>query len=116
MPAVYDFWTGRDGRGYLVMEFKDGEVLQRKWRKLSDPQKTSVFRILASYVEELRALHHRDGSVLYQERLFSTLLSHEVPRVDHFLMSADSTTGASPHFPVGERSIYHCRAIAAVAS
>jgi aminoglycoside phosphotransferase len=57
VPAIYDFWTGRDGRGYLVMEYKNGEVLQRKWCKLSDPQKTSVLRTLASYVEELRALH-----------------------------------------------------------
>ncbi|KAF8163398.1 kinase-like domain-containing protein [Crassisporium funariophilum] len=57
VPAVYDCWTGRDGQGYLVMEFKDGEVLQRQWRKLSEPQKMSVLRTLVSYVEELRALH-----------------------------------------------------------
>ncbi|KAF8065004.1 kinase-like domain-containing protein [Lyophyllum atratum] len=56
VPAVYDFWTGDDGQGYLVLEYKDGEVLQRRWRHLSVDQKMSVIHTLARYVEELRAL------------------------------------------------------------
>lgn len=56
VPTVYDVWTGRDGQGYLAMEYKEGEVIQRRWRGLSHSQKTSVMCALSSYVEQLRAL------------------------------------------------------------
>ena len=57
MPAVYDFWTGRDGQGYIVMEYKDGQVLQRKWHTTSPTLRRCLYcSDLEFYVKELRAL------------------------------------------------------------
>lgn len=56
VPAVYDFWTGCDGMGYLVMEYKRGESLQRKWRHLSDEQKKHVLHVTKDFIAQLRAI------------------------------------------------------------
>ncbi|EGO05382.1 hypothetical protein SERLA73DRAFT_129315 [Serpula lacrymans var. lacrymans S7.3] len=56
VPAIYDFWEEGDGNAYLVMEYKEGEILQRKWRQLSPDQKMTVMRTLRRFVEELRVI------------------------------------------------------------
>ena len=62
IPATYDFWTGYDGLGYLVMEYKEGEVLQRKWRFLSDEQKWHVLHVVKGYIAQLRAIQQPSPS------------------------------------------------------
>lgn len=62
VPAIYDFWTGSDGVGNLVMEYKEGEVLQRKWRFLSGEQKQHVLHVVKGYVAQLRAIQQPSPS------------------------------------------------------
>jgi aminoglycoside phosphotransferase (APT) family kinase protein len=56
VPEVYDFWIDKQGQGNLMMEFVEGEKLQRKWRHLSPKQKLTIMRTLRRYIDELRAL------------------------------------------------------------
>ncbi|KIM86169.1 hypothetical protein PILCRDRAFT_41172, partial [Piloderma croceum F 1598] len=56
VPAVYDFWVEDDGRACLIMEYKDGEMLQRQWRHLSMDQKMTVMRVLRGFLDELHNL------------------------------------------------------------
>lgn len=56
VPIIYDMWTQDDGNAVLVMEFMEGELLQRKWPSLSIRQKRSVMHTLRQFIEELRAL------------------------------------------------------------
>ncbi|KAI0351280.1 kinase-like protein [Trametes cingulata] len=55
VPRLRYYWE-EDNEGYLIMNFVDGEILQRVWRKLTDGQRLSVMRRLAGFVEELRSL------------------------------------------------------------
>ncbi|KAI8974758.1 kinase-like domain-containing protein [Trametes punicea] len=55
VPRVRWYWE-ENGRGNLVMDYVEGEQLQRVWRKLSDAQRLSVMRKIARFVDELRAI------------------------------------------------------------
>ncbi|KAG5642687.1 hypothetical protein DXG03_002345 [Asterophora parasitica] len=53
--AVYDVWNkGEDG--YLAMEFKQGQSLQRIWSTLSQDQQRSVLRTLKGCIDQLRSI------------------------------------------------------------
>jgi hypothetical protein len=56
VSAIYDFWVEYDGRACLMMEYKDGETLQRHWRHLSMDQKMEVMCVLRGILDELHNL------------------------------------------------------------
>ncbi|KAI0351279.1 kinase-like protein [Trametes cingulata] len=55
VPRLRYYWE-EDNDGYLIMEYVEGEILQRVWRNLTDAQRLSVMRRLAGFVDELRSL------------------------------------------------------------
>ncbi|KAI0333963.1 kinase-like protein [Cubamyces sp. BRFM 1775] len=55
VPRVHHYWEEGE-RGSLVMDYIEGIQLQRAWRDMSAPQRLSVMRRIAGYVEQLRAI------------------------------------------------------------
>ncbi|KAI0364573.1 kinase-like protein [Pilatotrama ljubarskyi] len=55
VPRLRYHWE-EDEEGYLIMDYVEGEILQRVWRSLTDAQRLSVMRRLAGFVGELRSL------------------------------------------------------------
>ncbi|KAL7285153.1 hypothetical protein ACG7TL_000245 [Trametes sanguinea] len=55
VPRVHSCWS--DGsQGSVVMDYIEGEVLQRVWRNISDAQRLTVMRKIAAFVDQLRAI------------------------------------------------------------
>ncbi|KAI0658436.1 kinase-like domain-containing protein [Cubamyces menziesii] len=55
VPRVRCYWE-EDGKGTLIMDYIEGVPLRRAWRDLSIPQRLSVMRRIAGFVEQLRAI------------------------------------------------------------
>lgn len=56
VPKIYDVWASDDKFGYLVMEYIEGDRLDKQWRSLTHDQKVTVMRTLRGYVDQLHAV------------------------------------------------------------
>ncbi|OSC99530.1 kinase-like protein [Trametes coccinea BRFM310] len=55
VPRVHCYWIDGD-EGSVVMDYMEGEMLQRVWRRISDAQRLTVMRKIATFVDQLRAI------------------------------------------------------------
>ncbi|KAI0740097.1 kinase-like domain-containing protein [Earliella scabrosa] len=55
IPRLRMYWE--EGTiGSLIIDYAEGETLQRAWKRLSDEQRSSVMRKVAGFVQELRSI------------------------------------------------------------
>ncbi|KAJ3769863.1 kinase-like domain-containing protein [Lentinula raphanica] len=70
IPRIYDVFPSRDNQeSYMVSEYIPGDMLQRRWRFLSDTQKHSLMSQVKAIVAELRSI--RPPSPSPQQRIES---------------------------------------------
>ncbi|KAJ3006767.1 hypothetical protein NUW54_g3813 [Trametes sanguinea] len=55
VPRIHCYWFDGD-QGSVVIDYMEGEMLQRVWRSISEAQRLTVMRKIATFVDELRAI------------------------------------------------------------
>jgi serine/threonine protein kinase len=58
VPRILDAGRREDGTGHvcILMEYVEGETLEKAWKTLDAPQKAGIIAQLRSYVDQLRAI------------------------------------------------------------
>ncbi|KAJ3718681.1 kinase-like domain-containing protein [Lentinula raphanica] len=56
IPRIYDLFTSKDNRTYMISEYIHGDMLQRRWHFLSPTQKHSLMLQVQKMVAEMRSI------------------------------------------------------------
>jgi hypothetical protein len=61
VPQVLNAYE-KDGYGYILMEFVEGDLLQKIWPSLSSSEKTVILTELKDYIRQMRQIVCPDGT------------------------------------------------------